>query len=158
MSSILRKNRLLFPRFQLGLVGVNLLALLLALVILWIQFERVFSDLGIMSGFAGGQGDYYQKYLSYQVGRLREALLLAFALSSAICVLLTVLLSHRFVGPLVNLRRFFEAIVSGERPLPKLKFRRNDYLDDLPPLINRALDSLERGTSTSVTAKDAEER
>ena len=143
-----RLNLLLFPRFQLTLIGINLLILILMASVIWIEMSRSFSDLASVGGMAGPGAEYFKEYLGYQISKLQQSMLISLILGVVVCVFMTLLLSWRFVGPLVNLRRFFETIVRGTKPTPKLQFRQGDYLDDLPPLVNRAVETLEKGTST----------
>ncbi|MCI0335238.1 MAG: hypothetical protein L0228_18670 [Planctomycetes bacterium] len=54
----------------------------------------------------------------------------------------TIKLSHRFAGPIHNLRRALHGIVSGEKPR-KLKFRKRDFWHELADDYNAMLAKLE---------------
>lgn len=56
-------------------------------------------------------------------------------------VLDTIKLSHRFTGPIVNLRRSMRAVVDGGPP-HKLKFRRTDFWHELADDYNALLSRL----------------
>jgi nitrogen fixation/metabolism regulation signal transduction histidine kinase len=53
----------------------------------------------------------------------------------------TIKLSHRFAGPIFNMRRAIRAVAQGEKPR-KLKFRRRDFWHDLAEDYNTMLSRL----------------
>jgi len=67
----------------------------------------------------------------------------------------TVKLSHRFAGPIFNLRRAIRDIAQG-KPARKLKFRRRDFWHDLADDYNAMLSRLEllENESKSAAADD----
>ena len=135
-----RFNYLLFPKFQLTLLVANLMSFFITAGLVWFHMSSAISDLRIFGGGRGPVAEYYRKYLEYQSSRMEFSLFLSLGLGVILCTVTTIFLSHRFVGPLINLRHFFEALRAGKSPRPKLKFRKGDFLDDLPPLINDAVE------------------
>lgn len=66
--------------------------------------------------------------------------------------------THRLVGPLVRLRRTMQDITAGT-PVPVMKFRQGDYLDEVRDDFNAMVESLQRrGVSVlkPVTADEPE--
>ncbi|MCM2277911.1 MAG: hypothetical protein NDJ89_07520 [Oligoflexia bacterium] len=138
---LLRRKLLIFPRFQLLLIGINLAIVALIGGVIWLSVRNTFAELEPVSGLSGMEVAFYQNYLDYQMSSFQSALLLALGAGSAFSVLVTLFVSHRLAGPLLRLRSFFRAIRDGADPVPELSFRDGDYCRDLPPLIN---DSIER--------------
>lgn len=139
-----RAKLLLFPKFQLALVGANLGVMLLVIGATWLQMSRVFSDLAPAAGLSGIEQETYAKYLAFQQSSFHWSMGFGLLLGVAGTIGLTLLISHRFSGPLVNLRNHFKRIAEGAvAPAPRLRFRRGDFLEDLPPLVNEALDRIE---------------
>lgn len=141
----IRTRFLIFPQFQLKLLGANLVVIAVITGILWFQMSRAFSELHQAAGLSGVEAEFYKKYLAFQSQQLDWAIGISFACAIAATTVLTLVLSHRFSGPLVRLRGYFrqlsEQLPSG--PIPQLSFRRNDFLSDLPPLVNQALDRIQ---------------
>ena len=137
---------MIYPRFQLKLIIVNLLTSLLCLFAVILQTTlafRAMRDLGIKSNMTPDQ-PYFQ-FLDLQEKTFLFYLLLAFAGGSLVSLVATVIYSHRLAGPLVRLRRFFSEIRdTGEFPQDVLKFRKNDYFQDIAPIINDALKKLRK--------------
>lgn len=145
---LFRFNLIIFPRFQLILVGANLSIMLLVSGITWIQMSRALSELRAVGGLAGVDAEYYRKFLEYNASNLQWSLFIALAVGVVVSTGLTLLISHRFSGPLVRLRGYFTSISKGATPIPRLKFRRGDFMGDLPPIVNQAMDRIEREAST----------
>jgi signal transduction histidine kinase len=143
---VFRTRFLIFPQFQLKLLGANLAVMLVIAGIIWFQMSRSFADLNAAAGVSGVEAEFYHRYLAFHSHQLQIALGLAFATAAAATTVLTLMLSHRFSGPLVRLRGYFRQLNEqpGVEPIPQLNFRRNDFLGDLPPLVNQALDRIVR--------------
>jgi hypothetical protein len=134
-----RSKYLLFPRFQLTLLAANVAVVAASCGVIWLQVSRALADLRVFHAGKGEIADYYQRYLTYQSERLELVMILSLFLGLGACAVLTIFLSHKFSGPLVNLKHHFERLRTGLVPRPELKFRRGDFLSDLPPLINEAV-------------------
>jgi hypothetical protein len=108
--------------------------------------SRAFADLSRAAGVSGVEAEFYQNYLAFHSHQLRLALALSFIVAAIASTLMTLVLSHRFSGPLVRMRGYFRQLTEqpGTKPLPKLSFRRGDFLSDIPPLVNSALSRIQR--------------
>src|SRR5438128_2373404 len=131
---VMRTKLLILPQFQLRLLGANLAIILLVAGVTGFQMNRAFSDLSAAAGVSGVEAEFYRNYLEFHAHSLNVSLWLAFATAIALSTLLTLLISHRFSGPIVRLRAYFRDLSQSGESIPQLNFRRNDELGDLPPL------------------------
>jgi hypothetical protein len=148
-----RTRFLIFPQFQLKLLGANLLVMTLAAGVIWLQMSRAFSELAQMSATAGASGaeaEFFRRFLEFQSHNIMTSLGLALVAALLGSTLLTLVISHRFSGPLVRLRHYFRDVRDSRGPMPKLSFRKNDFLSDLPPLVNDALERVSRESKAPV--------
>lgn len=140
---VFRTRFLILPQFQLKLLGANLAVILFVAGVTWYQLSSSFAELSSAAGVSGVEAEFYQRYLAFQARNLNVALGVALATALVVSAVLTLAISHRFSGPLVRLRGFFRDLADGTGPAQKLSFRKDDFLDDLPPLVNRALDRMQ---------------
>jgi hypothetical protein len=147
---VFRTRFLILPQFQLKLLGANFAVILVISGIIWFQMSRAFSELSQAAGISGVEAEFYQNYLAFHSHQLRVALVISFLVATVASTLMTLVLSHKFSGPLVRLRGYFRQLNEqpSSRPLPQLSFRRGDFLSDVPPLINKALDRIQSEAST----------
>jgi hypothetical protein len=139
----IRMRLLIFPKFQLPVIAINLGVILVMSTIIWVGVQNAFMDLKPAAGLSGVEGEYYKHLLDYQIGAFERSLLLSLLAGAVVSTVLTLVITHRFSGPLLRLRGHFKSICQGSGPIPRLEFRDGDYLSDLPPLINGAIDRIE---------------
>src|SRR5690242_13313015 len=96
---IFRTKFLIFPAFQLRLIGANLILMLLISFVVWYRVEQVFDSLQPMAGISSKEVELYHKILDYQASESRIALLLSLLAGVAGSVLATLVISHKFSGP-----------------------------------------------------------
>jgi hypothetical protein len=126
------------------LLGANLAIIIFVSAAIWLQLSRSFDELGAAAGTSGAEAEFYHRYLEYHAHSLRMSLLLAFGTAIALSTFLTLVISHRFSGPMVRLRGYFRDLMTCSGPVPRLSFRKHDFLDDLPPLVNEAIDHIQK--------------
>jgi hypothetical protein len=135
-----RKKFLIFPKFQVPVLVVNLSVIFVMAGIIWIGMQNAFSDLKPAAGLSDGEREFYLRYLEYQAFNLQRSLLWALGVGVVVSTICTVVITHRFSGPLLRLRSYFKDLSQDGKPIPQLSFRDGDYLSDLPPLINDAIE------------------
>lgn len=146
LSKSTKRNRrgklIIFPQFQLLLIVANLGINFVVAILTWLQTRRAFANLEPAAGLSGMEVSFYKKYLAYHMGVYQTSVFWTLGIGLVAVGLLTLFVSHRFAGPIVRLRNYFTEI--GERGWPKypLGFRDGDYLHDLPPIINHAIETL----------------
>jgi hypothetical protein len=85
--------------------------------------------------------------VNYHTEQFYRNLGLGFAIGILASSVLTLILSHRLAGPIVRLKKFFEALgQKGDSP-STLQFRKMDFFSDLPPVINHSLEELQKRKS-----------
>jgi hypothetical protein len=138
--AILRRKLLIYPKFQLFLMILNLLITAATFGIVLVQSHRSFNrfvELG-QSIRLPAQHPYFE-LVGYQQGRMDSSLILAFLASMILSTATTLIVSHRLAGPLVRTKRYFEEVARSGTIRTELRFRKGDFLSDLPEVINQAL-------------------
>jgi len=136
---------LIYPEFQLKLIGLNLGILFLTFLGFWVTSQEIIQGLAPMAKISGVELEFYQKYLAYHEQQFRVAYITAVLLAVLASGGVTLFLSHRVAGPIVRLRHFLRATQKGDAA--PLTFRDGDFFNDLPPLVNETVESLRRRKS-----------
>jgi hypothetical protein len=136
------RNWLICPEFQVPLIVFNLVINGLILLVFWVAGQTAIGELAPAATLSGVGIDFYRKVLHYQASRLHVIFLVGAISSTVLSTVMTLYLSHRIAGPMVSLRRYFQAIKDGVDPVPTLFFRDHDFLLDIPPLINDSIAAL----------------
>lgn len=151
-----RFHFLIYPRFQLGLIAVNLVLMGSAFGFVVFQIGRVMGRLKAQGEAANLAADHvYFRFLEMQVDALYSYVLVAFVAGAVLTSLATLLLSQRLAGPIVRLRGYFREILqSGQPPNYEIRFRSGDFFSDLPGVINGAFQAMKRGSPGREPTKD----
>lgn len=142
----LRSKRwlLIYPKFQLQLVGLNALVLIGVFGFIARGALKSFDEFREMGLSAQLPADHvYFRFLSLQSSNLVWHLSVGFLLSFVLSTGLILVLSHRLAAPILRLHTYFSTLIKNEKRIP-LKFRKRDFFSELPPLINEALDTMEK--------------
>lgn len=139
-----KKNLLIYPRFQLALLATNALAMLVAFGLAGFQVLRSYSKLrGLGDSIHLTQGHPYFKFVELQSETVITYLAAGAAMAFLFSLALTLLVSHRLAGPLVRLKSHLRRITESGEVTP-IQFRKRDYFEDLPPLVNGAFEKVKR--------------
>ncbi|MGK5085286.1 hypothetical protein WDW37_18520 [Bdellovibrionota bacterium FG-1] len=134
-----RKKLLIYPQFQLLLIVSNLVILLSSFGILLGLVSQVFSKLGDMGTQLNlPPGHLFFTFIHTQANSLLLYLAIAVVLSCCLSVGVMLWLSHRLAGPMVRLRADLERMAQ-TGVIGEVKFRSNDFLQELPEAVNAAL-------------------
>ena len=150
-KSVFRTRLLILPQFQLKLLGANLAILSAVTAIIWLQMNSAFTDLTATAGTSGIEAEFYHRYLAFQARSMNLSLGFAFITALVVSTVLTLMISHRFSGPMVRLRGYFRDLGQCGGQIAPLSFRKNDVLSYLPPLVNQAVDHLLKAEKHSIT-------
>lgn len=136
-----RVKYLIYPRFQLTLIALNAGLFVLAGVGVIFQVERSFYYLGQLGPLTGLPPEHpFYAFTNHQQHQIRLALWSAFAIAFALSSFLTLLVSHKLAGPVVRMKGYFGQLGQPSQGEPKkLSFRKGDFFNELPPIINSAL-------------------
>ena len=137
-----RQKFLILPEFQYRLLFWNMICFVVVFVLILLQVWRATRQMRGMGEIAGfPSGHPYFIFLRQISANLYFYIAGSFILGGVVSLLITLVVSHRLSGPVYRLMKHFESIAGGEAP-GEIRFRRNDYLENYAPMINRALDRL----------------
>ena len=144
MKPKIRKRFLVYPRFQLLLIGFQLGVILGIVVPVLLAIHVTFRDLQNIAINAGlPQGHAFFRLVSMEKQHLLSRLTLPMVLGVLASAIVTVVISDRLAGPIVRLRGIFRRMSETGEP-EKVQFRSEDFFGDLPPIINSAIEKLTR--------------
>jgi hypothetical protein len=139
------RNFLLFPSVQFTLILSGCVISLLTFGIIWFRLSGIFVELqsvGTQLKFSPDGG--YFKLLVSQQKLIFQNLLVVGSISAAMSAMVVLVISHKILGPIYRLKKYFDLINEerGVLPAQPLAFRRHDFFRELAPIINQALASL----------------
>ena len=135
------KNRtkyLIYPKFQLTLIFANLFIMLCNFAIVGVQSFRsieYFKKLGLNEKLPLSHS--YFTFLNYQGETMMNYMVAGFIMSAVFSCLVTLFITHKMAGPLVRLLGEMRNI-SNSGKYRAIKFRKDDYLVELPEAISDA--------------------
>lgn len=137
------KNFLQKPAFQLRLPLFILLLsvafLLLALALGNLYFEQTFATMMATSS----QTEYLQAVISEQTREFRFLSLLLLAVYAALVIVVTVIYTHRLIGPVLPVMRHIKALQEGLYS-HRIKLRSHDAFQELAGELNELAAVLEK--------------
>ncbi|MBF0106799.1 MAG: hypothetical protein HQM16_15920 [Deltaproteobacteria bacterium] len=143
-QKIKRRQILVYPRFQLRLLATNIVIMLGMIIFVTFQTASSFEnmlDVGHAKNFTPDH--IYFNLLKSHADLLYSYLSIALVGGFVLSCLVTLIISHKMAGPLVRLRQYFEGI-SETGEAGAIKFRKNDYCQELVEPINRAIEKLKK--------------
>lgn len=137
----LRKKFFIYPKFQATLMGINFLVLGIMFTLISFQVSHVLKKL-VQSGEALHlePSHPYFHFIHAETGMFTSYLAWAFFVCAIVSNIAILLISHRVAGPIVRMSDYFKSISDnkGEVEQP-LHFRKGDFFNELPELVNKAL-------------------
>ena len=140
-----KRKYLVYPQFQLTLIIFHSLMtlVLFALMVFLVIKSHIYLETLIHQSRLPAQNLFIQ-LLNQQLHTLLVYMVVATGIALFVAGIALLLLSHKLSGPMIKLRVFFTRIEkSGEFP-DELSFRKNDFFQDLPETINKALKALKK--------------
>lgn len=136
------KNFLIYPRYQLALVGINISILAAGFVIIYYQVSNSFFNLDEVAKEKNILANpFYQELVLIQESIIINNILSATIVCIFFASLFTILFSHRSAGAIYGLQKYFEDISKNGYTKP-LSFRKGDLHKDLPGAVNKALEKM----------------
>ncbi|MDO9184247.1 MAG: hypothetical protein Q7U04_17670 [Bacteriovorax sp.] len=136
------KNYIIYPRFQLTLLLANILVAITALIMVYYKVNEVFEKLHQMGEKINlTPGHPYYNFVKTSQQMMNLNLSWAFGFSIFFTVITSLFISHKIAGPIYNLKKYFININNNQEQ-PEMKFRRGDYYEELPKIINAAITKL----------------
>lgn len=134
------RSLLIYPRFQLTLLGVNAFVIAgIAAIVAWSTFEtrNYIHGLGVEAGLDSGH--VYFEFIRMQERILVKNLMVAGGVALFFSTFVMLVLSHRLAGPIVRLRNHLVRVNNSKGKPEALSFRSGDFFSELPALVNKAL-------------------
>jgi hypothetical protein len=145
VKKIWRYKLLIYPRFQLSLIAVNLLVTTTILSFVSIQINRVITKLILIGESANiPKSHIYFQFINWQLTEIHSFLAIAFIVGIAFSSMVTLYISYKLVGPVVRMKGYFKSIEDTSSVQSEISFRKNDFFSDLPAAINGALKRLKK--------------
>lgn len=144
-----RKKILIYPKFQLKLIFLNLLLVVIIIATVTFFINQSFSDLYQQGVDANLGTDHpYFGFVKYQSSLLYKYLWIGSGIGFVITTWISLFLSFKLAGPIVRLHSFFGEIAKGNIQEQDVFFRKGDFFSDLPQLINSALKEIKKKSNT----------
>ncbi len=131
------KNVLIYPEFQLRLITIiSVISLIAPLLIYFFQYSAFQDQIenGQMMNLSEAH-PYYVFYFDFQQ-RMLTVLFTTLLISFLTSLIVGLYVSHRIAGPLIKMRKHFEAIGRGDYEDHAIYFRDRDYFKDLAQSYN----------------------
>ncbi|MEX1099727.1 MAG: hypothetical protein WEB87_04835 [Bacteriovoracaceae bacterium] len=149
-------NFLIFPRFQMVLLFINLFILSGSVGIVVFQIKKswdVFNSFAIQQNLVHNQS--FLELVAEQESNFFMTLWLAAVLSLVFCSLFTVVFSHKVVGSMHRLKSYFQDVAENGHKR-ELTFREGDLHKEVPDIVNAAIKRIkeDEGASSSASQKD----
>lgn len=139
-----RRKILIYPKFQLSLVAVNIITMVAVLVAIEFQILSSITDIpGVSDGSTLSPKYLYNRFIEYQMSVLYSGLALYLVMAFILSCFITLIISHRLAGPMVRMQHYFKEIEASGKVEQPLKFRDGDFLKELPEAINKGLNSIQ---------------
>lgn len=140
MAQNKRTKWLVYPGFQFTLLFVNLLLFLAFLAYVFYQIQSSFLYMAAIGAKADLAQDHpYYQYLGFQKDMIFRELLIGGGIFVLISFIFTIYISHKLVGPMFRLKTFLENYCDKKSGKTKLTFRKNDFFQEIPDLVNKAI-------------------
>lgn len=140
-----KRKYMVYPKFQVTLIVLNSLVTILMFGFVAFQVVRshIYLENLVRSTRLPAQ-NLFNQMLSLQLRNLLINLLIALFISVIVTGITTLIMSHRVAGPMIRLKNFFTNVSkNGEFP-EDIRFRKGDFFEDLPPMINQAFIALKK--------------
>ena len=142
MSKRKMTNIFIYPKFQFALLLAQIVVSIITLGVIYIKVVAVFQHLVEMGEKLNLPKDHaYYTFIQHSQNMMTMNLTWAVGFSLFLTIVSSLYLSHKVVGPIYRLRIYFKSLAAGE-PASQLKFRKEDYFEDLPDLINEGIKKL----------------
>jgi D-alanyl-lipoteichoic acid acyltransferase DltB (MBOAT superfamily) len=139
------KNFLIYPRFQLTLVAINIFILGITVVLIFTQIFTNFEEVNLIGQKLNLPADSsFFKFLEHQRDMLLTRMYWAIGISFTIAFSFIIYFSHKASGPIHRLRCYFEELKENKEVKYPLSFRDGDFYSDLPQIVNEGIESIKK--------------
>ena len=149
-----RRVFLINPRFQLFMLGYNIVISLVAIGVIWFANSHFFSDFYQKGEMLGLPKDHvFFQFIQMQQSDMNEWFMIVCLAMVGIMAVSGLLISHKVAGPLYRMRNHMRDVATGKTS-GDLNFRKGDFFQELPPLYNAQKAFLTKGTKYVPASED----
>ena len=137
-------NYLVYPKFQFTLVIANIVILTFILVLIYFSANDAFNqlvDIGKKISFSANHP--YFEFVEKSRNMMNLKLRWAFGIAIFLTAVSSIFISHKMVGPIKKLKDHLFAF-SQNHSIGELKFRKGDFFNDLPEIVNKSLEKAKK--------------
>lgn len=132
------KNLLIYPNFQLRLIGMSMAIAMVPLGLLFVFQYQVFNMEMSAAQINGWDSNHpHMIFLKEFQNNFHLIFLGAFASSLVICLTMGLSMSHQVAGPLVKMRNFFDRVAENKSEDQEIHFRKGDFFRELAESYNK---------------------
>jgi hypothetical protein len=133
------KNIFIFPRIQMIFLSVTLLSMVTTYLLTIYQITTSFNQVKLASSMAQiSQDSAFIRILEYQQRIMIENITIVLLLFLFFVTPVTLIISHRALGPFYRIVTFFKNYKKGQKQ--QISFREKDYFKHIANDINKALE------------------
>ncbi len=142
-KKVFRTKMIIYPRMQYAIILANFLVFLLTSVLIILQFFNMTNYIkGIGTKINLTEGHPFFKFIDLQTSSFLTYYIIGVVVALIVSTGISIFLSHKMAGPIVRLKSYLTE-VKEKKEITALKFRKNDFFEELPELVLGALKSVE---------------
>lgn len=138
----MRKNYIIYPKFQLRLISINLGIVLLTLATV---AGQIYYSFNAVSGIGKEKGlpenHPFFRFINIQLSELFTMFAIVAVVALILTTLFSIWYSHKVVGPVYKLNLMLKQMAKEGRYIP-VQFRKNDHFRDLPDNLDSAVKAI----------------
>ena len=132
------RNLLINPRFQAAVILHSVIVSFLMVLIQFLSLKYYFHKYLMEGKDIGLQASHpFFRFIAEQQAFMNTVFIVTSLVLVFVSVISALVLSHRIAGPIHRLKMFFGFL--GDKDQGAFSFRKGDFFQDLPPIINDGL-------------------
>lgn len=136
------RNYLIYPRYQLAVMIGNILILLAGFVAIYYQVQNSFYNLDeVAEAKHIFTNPHYKALVLYHERFILTTIFTTMIYCIVVAILFSIIFTHKSAGAIYGLKKYFKEVAKNGWTGP-LYFRKTDLHQDLPEVINHALDRI----------------
>jgi len=140
----MRRKYLIYPKFQLTLMGANSLVMIFVYVTTYLGVKIGYNQLRIEGEMNQLATDGMNlSLITAQSNLVYEHLFICFIVGFVISNLALLFISHKVVGPIYRLMKILNEIEESGTIIP-VSFRKDDFFQELTEVVNRTLNKIQQ--------------
>ena len=143
------KNYLIYPRFQILLITIQITVNALCLLAMYWVVKSSFNRFQLIASAAGvPAGHPLLNFFTSQEAIIYPRIAIISGVSILFLIIVSSILSHKLAGPIVKTNTYLKLLIESKSIPYELKFRKGDFFSELPTFMNEALKAIQSERST----------